>query len=271
MGLFDRKVKRRTQRKSPPRDDAGEDAPKLGPVSTVLTETRNEASADDPAREDIVQRRFGPASTEGIDLGKNLPPKRKKKEPEIIEPISPELVAPVDFADTSQLDSPELEVDPMAHIGSSTTITGDIVAEEDIEILGTVEGTVMLANHRVSIGDGGLVKGEVHSGAVVVIGKVEGDIEATDVVEVRAGGYVGGNVKCSRIILHDGAILCGGLDMSQALSGAGKAAAPKVESTKEQPVVQVKEPKKIHTSAEPTKPTLKRVEVLPPEKANVRR
>lgn len=206
-------------------------------------------------------------------MAKKLPPARSSaKQYTPIDNSSPELEGSGESPELYELDSPELEVDPMAHIGSSTTITGDIVAEEDLEILGTVEGTVMLVNHRVSIGTGGVVKGQVHTGSVVVNGRIEGDVEATDVIEVCAGGYVGGNVKGPRVILHDGAIVIGGLDMSAALTKSSeKPAKPQpVDAASEQPIAQPQKAKKTHTSAEPTKPTLKRVEVLPPEKANRR-
>jgi hypothetical protein len=52
-------------------------------------------------------------------------------------------------------------------------------------------------------------------------------VEATEVVEVRSGGTVCGNVKGPRVILHDGAIVVGGLDMSAALSAVPKQADPK--------------------------------------------
>jgi cytoskeletal protein CcmA (bactofilin family) len=272
MGLFDRKSKRRTGKGSPSKGDPKGEAPKLGPVSTVLSESRGEGK--EGSSEDIVQRRFGPGQKkEGADeMAKNLPPARRSEQPAAtMSPKTPEPIVPLEVTEHSENESPELEVDPMAHIGRSTTITGDVVAEEDLEILGTVEGTVMLMNHRVCVGDGGLVKGQVHSGSVEVKGRIEGDVEATEVIEVCAGGYVGGNVKSPRVILHDGAIVIGGLDMSAALNGAhDKSAKRPVEMVKETPVTQPKEPQKIHTSAEPTQPTLKRVEVLPPEKVNRR-
>ena len=272
MGLFDRRTKRKKNANSSSGNGAATDRPKQGPVSTVLSESRSERS--EASHEDIVKRRFGPQKKEEVaDMAKKLPPARSSaKQYTPMDTNSPELEVSGDSSELYELDSPELEVDPMAHIGSSTTITGDIVAEEDLEILGTVEGTVMLVNHRVAIGTGGIVKGQVHTGSVVVNGRIEGDVEATDVIEVCAGGFVGGNVKGPRVILHDGAIVIGGLDMSAALTKSGEKGAKQqpVEVMEEQPVVQPAKPQKIHTSAEPTKPTLKRVEVLPPEKANRR-
>lgn len=116
-----------------------------------------------------------------------------------------------------EIETPELEIDSMAHIGRSTTINGDIVADEDLEIDGTVEGTVTLTTHRLTIGEEGVVKARVQAASVVVSGRIEGDVSSPGMIEVKSGGFIGGNVKSPRVILHDGAIVIGGLDMSAAL------------------------------------------------------
>ena len=105
----------------------------------------------------------------------------------------------------------------MAHIGRATTITGNIVAEEDLEIQGTIEGGVRLVDHQLTVGNDGDVKANVEANVVMVYGRITGNVVATEVVEVEKGGIVGGDIKAPRIIMHDGAIVVGGLDMSAAL------------------------------------------------------
>ena len=102
-------------------------------------------------------------------------------------------------------------------VGSATTFTGKIVADEDLEVLGTVEGTIHLDQHHLTIGVGGVVQADVEANSVLVIGRVTGNVCATDVIEVRSGGYVGGDVAAPRIIMADGAIVIGSLDMKAAL------------------------------------------------------
>jgi len=118
--------------------------------------------------------------------------------------------------------TPELEVDLMAHIGRETTITGDIVAEEDLEIQGTIEGSVRLANHQVTVGNEGHVKASIDAHTVIVFGKITGNVVASELVEVEKGGIVGGDIKSPRVIMHDGAIVIGGLDMSASLPNRGE-------------------------------------------------
>lgn len=130
-------------------------------------------------------------------------------------------------------EEPELETDPMANIGRATTITGDIVAEEDLEIHGTIEGSVRLVEHKVTVGNDGLVKASVAANIVLVHGKITGDVTATDLIEVKPGGIVGGDVKAPRVIMHDGAVIVGGLDMSAALPGSANASASEKKVEKE--------------------------------------
>ena len=113
----------------------------------------------------------------------------------------------------------------MARIGRETTIQGRIVAAEDLEILGAVEGHVRGAEHRVTIGPEARVKADVEADVVVVLGRVMGSVVARDLVEVVAGGVIGGDVRAPRVVLHDGAVVVGALDMSIALSRARVAAA----------------------------------------------
>lgn len=107
-------------------------------------------------------------------------------------------------------------------IGCSTIVTGNIVAEEDFEIDGGVEGTVRVANHRLTIGTTGHVKASVEAQAVHVQGRITGDVIASDLVEVTKGGIVDGVIKAPRVVLHDGGIVVGGLDMSLALPKRGQ-------------------------------------------------
>ncbi|MBC8187999.1 MAG: polymer-forming cytoskeletal protein [Proteobacteria bacterium] len=128
------------------------------------------------------------------------------------------------------LDSPNLEVDPMVHAGHATTITGNILAQEDLEIQGTIEGSIRLANHQLTVGADGLVKATVEAHTVLVLERITGDVIASERVEIEAGGVIGGDVKMPRVIMHDGGVVVGGIDMSASLSSIR-------ESSKSQPVM----------------------------------
>ncbi len=194
---------------------------RVGVVSGILTTS---ADMEGPGEfSSILHKHFGP------DL-------ESKRAPDSKPPPTPERndrLRAVESVEDVVSESLILEVDPMAHIGHATTITGNIVAEEDLEIEGTVEGSVRLPNHQVTIGADGVVKASVEAHTVLVIGKITGDVTATEVVEVKPGGIIGGDVKAKRVIMHDGAIVVGALDMSAALSSS--AATSEVESSSHEP------------------------------------
>ena len=104
----------------------------------------------------------------------------------------------------------------MANIGKSITIKGDLTGDEDIQVEGTVEGRVDLPNNQFTVGPEGRVRAEIHAKLVVVIGQVTGNIIAADRLEVQATGTIHGDVKAPRLIVHEGAVINGSIEMSKA-------------------------------------------------------
>jgi cytoskeletal protein CcmA (bactofilin family) len=107
----------------------------------------------------------------------------------------------------------------MATIGKSITIKGDLSGNEDLEIDGNVDGRIDLPNNQLTIGAEGRVKAEVHAKSVVVIGHVTGNVSAADRIQVEATGVVDGDVKAPRLVIQEGAMLNGAVEMG---STAGK-------------------------------------------------
>jgi cytoskeletal protein CcmA (bactofilin family) len=102
----------------------------------------------------------------------------------------------------------------MANIGKSIVIKGDLTGEEDLVVEGKVEGRINLPNHRLTIGQGGSVEAEVHAKAVIVIGKIAGDVSAGERLEIQASGIVHGDVRAPRLVVQEGAVLNGSIEMS---------------------------------------------------------
>jgi len=112
-----------------------------------------------------------------------------------------------------------------AVIGSSISVQGDIKGEEDLTILGQVQGTVDVKNNSVTVGQSGHVKADLHADLIVVEGRVEGNLFGTDQIILRATANVQGNLTAPRVALEDGAQFKGAIDMEpvrkgQASSGA---------------------------------------------------
>jgi cytoskeletal protein CcmA (bactofilin family) len=114
----------------------------------------------------------------------------------------------------------------MANIGKSITIKGDLSGNEDLQIDGTVEGRIDLPNNQLTIGAEGRVKAEVHAKAVVVIGHVTGNLSAADRIHVEATGIVDGDVKAPRLVIQEGAMLNGSVEMTSSAAKSSKHEAP---------------------------------------------
>ena len=106
----------------------------------------------------------------------------------------------------------------MANIGKSITIKGDLSGNEDLQIDGSVEGRIDLPNNQLTIGAEGRVKAEVHAKSVVVIGHVTGHVSAAERSQVEATGIVDGDVKSPRLVIQEGAMLNGAVEMGSAVN-----------------------------------------------------
>jgi len=110
-----------------------------------------------------------------------------------------------------------------AHIGKSVVIKGELSGSEDLYVDGNVEGNIELRNHSLTVGPNGNVKANVSAKSVVIQGKLDGSVNASERVELRKSAVVTGDVTTQRIAIEEGAFLKGKIDIQKE---AGKAAAP---------------------------------------------
>jgi cytoskeletal protein CcmA (bactofilin family) len=100
-----------------------------------------------------------------------------------------------------------------ATIGKGLSIKGEINGSESLYIDGKVEGSVNLPGNRVTVGRNGQVAASITAREIVVLGKVRGNVTATDRVDIRAEGSLSGDVAAARISIEDGAFFKGGIDI----------------------------------------------------------
>ena len=100
-----------------------------------------------------------------------------------------------------------------ATIGRTLVIKGEITGSESLYIDGKIEGKIIMPESRVTIGRNGQVDASINAKEVVVMGKVTGNIECSDRVDIRSEGSVTGDVSTIRISVEDGAILKGGIQV----------------------------------------------------------
>src|SRR6201985_3373038 len=90
-----------------------------------------------------------------------------------------------------------------ATIGKSLVVKGEVTGSESLYIDGRVEGAINLPGNRVTIGRNGQVQANVNAKEIVILGKVKGNLTASDRVDIRNEGSLAGDVVCQRISIED--------------------------------------------------------------------
>ena len=103
-----------------------------------------------------------------------------------------------------------------ATIGKGLLIKGEISGTESLFVDGKVEGAINLPGNRVTVGRNGQVAASINAREIVVLGKIRGNVSATDRVDIRAEGSLSGDVSAARISIEDGAFFKGGIDIRKA-------------------------------------------------------
>jgi cytoskeletal protein CcmA (bactofilin family) len=121
-----------------------------------------------------------------------------------------------------------------AHIGRSVLIKGELSGSEDLYVDGTVEGNIELPGSNLMVGPNGRVRAGIRARGVIIEGKVDGDIEATERVELRKTAVLMGSIVTQRVSIEDGAYFKGGVDVKR------QAATPQAQPAAAQPRADVK-------------------------------
>lgn len=141
------------------------------------------------------------------------------------DPIRPQPPVPLSTESAAQrpAPTPSSATSEQATIGKSLTIKGEITGSEMLYIDGHVEGSVNLPGNRVVVGRNGNVAANISAREVVVLGKVNGNINASDRVDIRNEGSLTGDVVAQRISIEDGAYFKGGIDIRKPNAGSKEA------------------------------------------------
>ena len=132
-------------------------------------------------------------------------------EPQRNPSFSPAAPAPPEAAAARGSATPASQ--DQATIGKSLVIKGEVTGSESLYIDGRVEGSINLPGNRVTIGRNGVVSANISAREIVVLGKVRGNVTASDRVDIRNEGSLTGDVVAQRISIEDGAFFKGGIDI----------------------------------------------------------
>jgi cytoskeletal protein CcmA (bactofilin family) len=97
-------------------------------------------------------------------------------------------------------------------LGPTLRFRGELSAQEDLIIQGSVEGSIT-HTQSLTVGTDGSMKGDIRARVIVIDGKVEGDLYATESVNIRATAKVKGNVFAPRVGITEGAFFQGQIEM----------------------------------------------------------
>jgi len=97
-------------------------------------------------------------------------------------------------------------------IGSTIVIDGEVSGDEDLVIEGTVKGKLSL-RQGLYVESSGVIEADVETARMEVSGQVTGNIAASEKVELKADCRVVGDIRAPRILIADGAVFRGNVDM----------------------------------------------------------
>jgi cytoskeletal protein CcmA (bactofilin family) len=117
-------------------------------------------------------------------------------------------------ADAVRADAPR-SVD-VATIGKSVVVKGELSGSEDLYIDGEVEGSISLRGQSLTVGPNGRVHANIEARNVIVHGRIDGNIQASDRVELRKSASLLGDISTARVAIEDGAFFKGSIDIQKA-------------------------------------------------------
>ena len=99
-------------------------------------------------------------------------------------------------------------------IGPTLVIKGELSADEDLVIEGTIEGVIAHHKKNLTIGKQGRVTANIRASSVLVEGELKGDIHSDGLVSLAKSARVIGDIYCNRLVAEDGAQFNGKIEMS---------------------------------------------------------
>ena len=114
---------------------------------------------------------------------------------------------------TTPYKTPDSDPRNTATIGKAVKVNGQIFTKEDLYVDGDVEGTIESQDNKVTVGPNGRVQASIRAREVVILGQVQGNVEAADKVDIRKDAKLVGDIISSRISIEDGALFKGSIDI----------------------------------------------------------
>jgi len=137
--------------------------------------------------------------------------------------------------DRKAVGRPTMAVDTL--IGAQTVVRGDVTFSGGLHVDGQVHGAIVAeagSDAVVTVSDKGRIEGEIRAPHVVINGTLEGDVVATERIELASQARVTGNIRYKLLEMHAGAQVNGQIMREDEPRRAPKAVddlpAPKVKA-----------------------------------------
>lgn len=98
-------------------------------------------------------------------------------------------------------------------LGPTLEIEGEIEGDENLVIQGRVQGKI-ISHKSLTVDGSGNVEATITTHSMIVSGRLSGNVDASEKVEIRKEGKMIGDIKAPRIVIADGAKFKGNIEMS---------------------------------------------------------
>lgn len=108
------------------------------------------------------------------------------------------------------------------YVGSGTSLNGEVTFKAMWRIDGIFSGRIASENGTIIVGNGGQVDANVEVAIATILGTVNGDVIATQRIDLGRTARVNGNIQTPSLTIEEGAIFEGGCRMTQAVAAVEK-------------------------------------------------
>jgi len=98
-------------------------------------------------------------------------------------------------------------------IGANSAFKGNIETKGTLRVDGNMEGNVNA--DWVVLGEKASIKGDITARGIIVGGRIEGNLRAKEIVEIKAKGQVFGDISSVKLTIIEGGIFEGRSSMSK--------------------------------------------------------
>jgi len=140
---------------------------------------------------------------------------RKEEEPNVTTPEVTAATQTFPRPGPEPMRSDTVRTPELATIGKSVVVKGELSGSEDLYVDGQVDGSIALRGQTLTVGPNGRVRANVEARNVIVHGRVDGDVQATERVDLRKTASLSGDILTARISIEDGAFFKGTIDIQK--------------------------------------------------------